>query len=194
MVDSDHAGDQVTRRSRTGYLVYLNSALIYWFSKKQTTIETSSFGSEFMALKQATEYVRGLRYKLRAMGIPVTNCTYIYGDNQSVLVNATVPHSQLKKKANSVAYHHCREGAALDEWRTAYVNTNENTSDMMTKPLPAGQKRNYFCSKLFHFWRKRGVNNFDGDTDPGKPEASSLKRLPRRFKIAMIDAVRMFWK
>ena len=51
LVDSDHAGDQVTLRSRTGFLVFLNSTSIYWTSKKQTTIETSSFGSEFMALK-----------------------------------------------------------------------------------------------------------------------------------------------
>jgi hypothetical protein len=50
-VDSDHAGDQVTRRSRTGFLVYLNNALIYWSSKKQTTVETSSFGSKFTAMK-----------------------------------------------------------------------------------------------------------------------------------------------
>ena len=59
-VDSDHTGDQVIRRSRTGFLVFLNNALIYWTSKKQTTIETSSFGSEFMAMKQAADYVRGL--------------------------------------------------------------------------------------------------------------------------------------
>ena len=116
LVDSDHAGDQVTRRSRTGFLVYLNNALIYWFSKKQTTIETSSFGSEFMAMKTGTEYLRGLRYKLCAMGIPVTKPVFIYGDNQSVLSNTTGPDSQLNKKSNSVAYHHCREGVALDEW------------------------------------------------------------------------------
>ena len=33
-VDSDHAEDQVTRRSRTGFLVYFNNALVYWTSKK----------------------------------------------------------------------------------------------------------------------------------------------------------------
>ena len=109
-VDSDHAGDQITRRSRTEFLVFLNNALIYWTSKKQTTIETSLFGSEFMAMKHATEYVRGLRYKLRAMRIPVEECTYIYGDNKSVLVTSAVPHSQLKKKSNSVAFHHVRKG------------------------------------------------------------------------------------
>ena len=126
LVDSDHAGDMVTRRSRTGFLVFLNRALVYWTSKKQTTIETSSFGSEFMALKTGTEYLRGLRYKLRAMGIPVTKPVFVYGDNKSVLCNTTAPDSQLKKKSNSVAYHHCREGVALDECRTCHMIRNDN--------------------------------------------------------------------
>ena len=50
-VDADHAVDTVTRRSMTGFLVYINSALIYWFSKKQTGVEKCSFGSEFTAMK-----------------------------------------------------------------------------------------------------------------------------------------------
>ena len=120
-VDSDHAGDVATRRSRTGFLVFLNSALIFWMSKKQTGIETSSFGAEFTAMKQCSEYVRGLRYKLRMMGIECTEPTYIFGDDQSVLANTTVPHSVLKKTSNSIAYHFVREGCARDEWRTAYV-------------------------------------------------------------------------
>ena len=70
-VDANHAGDHVTRRSRTGFLVFLQRYLIHWSSKKQTLIETSTFGSEFMAMKPATEYIIGLRYKLRMMGIPV---------------------------------------------------------------------------------------------------------------------------
>ena len=53
-VDSDHAGDTVTRRSRTGFIIFLNSAPIYWRSKKQTSCETSFFVSEFCAMKQAT--------------------------------------------------------------------------------------------------------------------------------------------
>jgi hypothetical protein len=63
-VDSDHAGDLVTRRSRTGFVVFLNGAPIYWSSKKQTSCETSTFGSEVVAMKQATEYIHGLCYKL----------------------------------------------------------------------------------------------------------------------------------
>ena len=63
-VDVDHAADTVTRRSMTGFLVYLNSGLVYWWSKKQTSMESSSFGSEFIAMKQCCKYIRGLRYKL----------------------------------------------------------------------------------------------------------------------------------
>ena len=120
-VDADHAGDTITRRSRTGFLVYLNSAPVYWMSKKQTSVETSSFGSEFIAMKQCTEYIRGLRYKLRMMGIPCTSPAFIFGDNQSVLANTTIPDSTLKKKSQSIAYHFVREGAARDEWRTYYL-------------------------------------------------------------------------
>ena len=64
MVDSDHAGDKLTRRSRTGFLVYCNMALIVWLSKKQPTIETSVFGAEFVAMKHGIKTLRGLRYKL----------------------------------------------------------------------------------------------------------------------------------
>jgi hypothetical protein len=59
-VDTDHASDTVTRHSRTGFLVWLNCALVYWMSKKQTSVESSSFGSEFIAMKQCCEYIRGL--------------------------------------------------------------------------------------------------------------------------------------
>ena len=104
-VDVDHASDMITRCSRMGVLVYLNCAPIYWWSKKQNSVESSSFGSKFIAMKQCCEYVRGLRYKLRMMGISCEDPTFIYGDNQSVLANTTIPDSTLKKKSHSIAYH-----------------------------------------------------------------------------------------
>ena len=54
-VDADHAGNTITRRSQTGILIFLNMAPIYWFSKKQNTVETSTFLSEFVALKIASK-------------------------------------------------------------------------------------------------------------------------------------------
>jgi len=95
-VDSDHAGDSITRRSRTGFIIFLNNAPIYWTSKKQTSIETSTFGSEFIAMKVCCDCIRGLRYKLRMMDIPCDFPAYVYGDNQSVLENSTRPFSVLK--------------------------------------------------------------------------------------------------
>ena len=119
----------------------LNGAPIYWFSKKQGSCETSSFGSEFVAMKHCCEYLKGLRIRLRQMGIPVNNPCLIYGDNQSVLWNTSIPDSVLKKKTASVAYNYIREGVSMDAWRTKYIKTSENPADLMTKCLPYGLNR-----------------------------------------------------
>ena len=140
-VDASFGGCKLTRRSRTGFLVFLNSAPIFWFSKKQGSCEISTFGSEFVAMRQCCEYIRGLRYKLRMMGIPINNPALVYGDNQSVLWNTKVPDSTLKKKSSAVAYHYCREGVSRKEWLTNYVHTSENPSDIMTKSISNLQDR-----------------------------------------------------
>eukprot|EP00957_Ditylum_brightwellii_P096878 7378181-Ditylum_brightwellii.AAC.1 len=82
------------------------------------------------------------------MGIPCEGPAYIYGDNQLVLANTTIPDSALKKKSQSITYHFVREGLAKDEWQTSYVNTNERESDFLTKLLPDGEKRKYFVKQL----------------------------------------------
>ena len=105
-------------------------------------------------MKQAVEYVQGLRYKLRMLGIPCDEPTFVYGDNKSVLANTSVPASTLKKKMHSLSFHFVREGCARDEWRTAYVNTHMNFADLLTKPLPSGEKRNRFV-RQFLYW----INN-----------------------------------
>ena len=63
-VDADHASESLTRRSHTGYITFLNMVPMNWFSKWQNLVETSTFGSEFTALKTATDANRGLQYKL----------------------------------------------------------------------------------------------------------------------------------
>jgi hypothetical protein len=54
-VDSDHAGEQFTRRSRTGFVIYMNMAPIVSFSKRQPTLESSVFGAEYVAMKNGIE-------------------------------------------------------------------------------------------------------------------------------------------
>ena len=74
-------------------------------------------------MKQCCEYVRGLRYKLRMMGIPCQGPAYIQGDNQSVLAITSNPDSTLKKKS-------------------------QNEADLLTKLLPSGDKRKRFVESL----------------------------------------------
>jgi hypothetical protein len=109
MYSSDHVGEKRTRRSRTGFLIFCNMALVDWVSKKQATIETSVFGAEFVAMKHNIEKLRGLRYKLCMMGIPLTGPSFIYGNNKSQVTNLTKPESTLKKKCNSICYHAVRD-------------------------------------------------------------------------------------
>ena len=138
-VDSDHAGDCVTRRSRTGVLIYVQRSPILVHSKKQGSIEASSFGSELTAMKTATELVEGLRYKLRMMGIPLDGPTHVKADNMSVVHNCSRPESQLKKKSLSIAYHYVRERCAGKEpvIAVSYVKSEDNLADAMTKFQPA---------------------------------------------------------
>ena len=58
-VDADFAGDSLIRRSRTGFVVFINGSPVYWMLKKQSSLETSSFGREFVAMRQCCEYLRG---------------------------------------------------------------------------------------------------------------------------------------
>lgn len=149
-VDSDHAGDKLTRRSRTGYLVYLNMAPIAWYSKRQSTIETSVFGAEFVAMKTSMEVMRGLRYKLRMMGVPLSGPTFMYGDNMSVIHNTQRPDSTLKKKSNSICYHAVRESVAIGECLTGHVRSAENPADICTKVVPGGALRDAHIRRVLY--------------------------------------------
>ena len=88
------------------------------------------FGAEFVAMKTGVETLRGIRYKLRMMGVEIDGPTYIYGDNQSVITNTSKPESVLKKKSNSICYHFIREAAAMKECLTTHIPTLRNFADI----------------------------------------------------------------
>jgi hypothetical protein len=135
-VDADHAGCKATRRSHTGVFVFVNKAPILWYSKRQNTVETSTFGSEYCAMKTAIDMIEGLRYKLRMMGVPLIGATAVFCDNQSVVKNSTAPESVLKKRHNAIAYHRAREAQAAGIIRVAWENGETNIADLLTKLMP----------------------------------------------------------
>ena len=134
--DADHAHDLVTRRSVTGVLMFLNNMPITWLSKRQKTVETSTYGSELVAARMATELIIEYRYTLRTFGVPIDGPTLLLGDNMSVLLSTSVPSSQLRKKHNAIAYHRVREAIAGGIIRFAKVLSADNYADVLTKPLP----------------------------------------------------------
>ena len=135
--DAAHATCHVTRRSTSGIIFFVNGAPIKWYSKRQNTVESSVFGSEFVSLKIAIEMNEALRYKLRMMGVPVDGPTNGFCDNDSVVKNSTIPQSTLQKKHNSVAYHKVRESVAQGSIRIAHEQGVHNLSNVLTKFLPA---------------------------------------------------------
>jgi hypothetical protein len=109
-VDADLAHDLVTRRSITGILVMLNNTPIRWISKRQNTVETSTYGSESVASRISTELILEVRTMLRSLGVALDGIALMLGDNMSVVLNTTFPSSVLKKKHKCNCISPCKIG------------------------------------------------------------------------------------
>ena len=147
-VDANHAGNVVTRRSHTGVLIFVQNAPIIWYSKRQNTVESSTFGSEFVALRIAKELIVGLRYKLRMFGVPVEGPAYVFCDNRGVVKNASMPESALQRKHNAINYHAVREAVAAGIMRVGKEDGETNLADLLTKCI-VGSRRYNLCSNIF---------------------------------------------
>ncbi len=86
-VEASFATNKKTRKSHSGFILFVNRAPIAWFSKRpQSTAETSTFSAEFMAMKSCLNAVESLRFKLRMFGVPFEEPTHIYCDNERVVI------------------------------------------------------------------------------------------------------------
>jgi hypothetical protein len=100
----------------------LNNTPIRWISKRQKTVEISTYGSKLVASRVATELMSEVRYMLRSLGVALDGPALML-DNISVVLNTTVPSSVLKKKLNTISYHHVRETIAARIMRFAYIKS-----------------------------------------------------------------------
>ena len=140
-VDANHAGDKTTRRLMTCILIFCNRASIVWHSKQQNGLETSTFGSELSAMKNAVELISALQYKLIMFGVPIDGTTYMFCDNEAVYMNASMTESQLRKKHQRIAYHVSIESVASGSSQIAKEDTDTKLADLITK-LFRGQGEN----------------------------------------------------
>ena len=151
-VDAKHAVEKLTRRSQTGILIFFNWAPILWLSKRQNSVESSTFSSKFTALKNAVEMVTALRYKLRMFCVPIDGPTDMFCDNEAVYKKSSTPELVLPSKHHSVAYHKCREAFAPGIFRIAKEDTETNLADIFTKVLLCKIRERLL--EMFTYWKK----------------------------------------
>jgi len=135
LVDANLMHDFTTGRSATGVQHFVNQTPIASFSKRQGQVETATYGSEFVAARVATEQIIDLRYTLRMLGVPIEGPSWLFGDNRSVITSSTLPHSTLSKRWNALSYHRVREAVAAGFLRFHFIESKDNASDILTKPL-----------------------------------------------------------
>ena len=111
-VDANLFHDALSGRSVTSILHMMNATPIDWYSKKQATVETATYGSEFVAARICVEQIIDLRNTLRYLGVPICKKSYMFGDNKSVVNSLLIPHAKLHKRHTALSFHCVHEAVA----------------------------------------------------------------------------------
>ena len=150
-VDANLYHDQATGQAVTGVLHYLNQTPINWYSKKQATVETATYGSEFSAARTAIQQITALRIDLQYLGVPLHDSSMLFGDNESVVTSATIPHSQLGKRHVALSYHYTREAIASKMVDFHHIPGDINPADILSKHW--GHSQVYETLRPLFFYR-----------------------------------------
>ena len=132
-VDANLHHDQLTGRSVTGMLHLINGTPIDWFSKKQATVETATYGSEFCAARTCVEQIMDLRNTLRYLGVNIRSKSIMFGDNKAVVDSSSKLHAKLNKRHTALSFHRVREAIAAGIVAFHHVNGFANPADILSK-------------------------------------------------------------
>lgn len=131
--DANLNHDLSTGKAVSGILMFINQTPVDWYSKKQATVETATYGSEFASAKTAVQQIAAFRTTLRYLGVPVSGPTYLFGDNESVVKSGSIPHSLLHKRHHALAYHKVREAIASGMVSFHHLPGVINPADILSK-------------------------------------------------------------
>jgi hypothetical protein len=132
-VDANLMHDIVSGKSVTGILHLVNKTPIDWYSKKQATVETATYGSEFVAARTCVEQIIDLRLTLRYLGVNIRERSVMFGDNESVVKSSTTPHGKLHKRHTALSFHRVREAVASKMVAFHFLKGSENPADFLSK-------------------------------------------------------------
>lgn len=132
-VDANLMHDITTGRSVTGILHLVNKTPIEWYSKKQATVETATYGSEFVAARICVEQVIDLRNTLRYLGVPIRDRSYMFGDNKSVVDSSMLLNAKLHKRHTMLSFHRVREAIASGMIAFHFMPGDDNPADILSK-------------------------------------------------------------
>jgi hypothetical protein len=162
-VDANLYHDCLTGRSVTGILHFINATPIDWFSKRQSTVETATYGSEFVAARTCVEQIMDLRNTLRCLGVPIRGSSWMFGDNESVVNSATQPHAKLHKRHTALSFHRVCEAIAAGIVRFFHIPGDANPADILSKHW--GYTQVWQLLQPLLFWQ--GDTEGIGKTSPG---------------------------
>lgn len=135
--DADWAGCPDTRKSTSGFAVYLGSNLVSWSSKRQNTVSRSSAEAEYKGIANAVAEAVWLRQLLTEIRRPLQRATVVYCDNVSAMYMSSNPVQHQRTKHVEIDLHFVRERVSLGEVRVLHVPTTSQYADVFTKGLPA---------------------------------------------------------
>ncbi|KAJ9548762.1 hypothetical protein OSB04_021305 [Centaurea solstitialis] len=148
--DADYDGDPTSRRSTTGYCVFVGGNLVLWKSKKQNVVSRSSAESEYRAMAQTTCELIWLRNLLGELGFAQSKPMNLYCDNEAAIHIANNPVFHERTKHIEVDCHFIREKLEDGTISTPFVRTGGQLADVFTKALP-GSRVSSICNKLGMF-------------------------------------------
>ena len=132
-VDVNLFHDALTEHSVTGILHMLNATPIDWYSKKQATVETATYGYVFVAACICVKQIVDLRNTLRYLGVPIQEQSYMFGDNESVVNSSSISHSKLHKRHTALSFHRVQEAIASKYVGFYFLPGTCNPADILSK-------------------------------------------------------------
>ncbi|GJY41126.1 ribonuclease H-like domain-containing protein [Tanacetum coccineum] len=135
--DAYWVGCPTTRRSTSGYCVFLDNNLLSWSSKRQLTLSRSSAEVEYRGIANVVVEACWLRNLLRELHTPLSSATLLYCDNASVVYLSCNPVQHQRTKHIEIDIHFVRDLVAVGQVRVLHVPSRYQYADIFTKGLPS---------------------------------------------------------